>query len=233
MNTAAAPIINFRYLIIGIAMLVAAGLAVALTPHERVADQGPKFDLESMIPKQFGEWRMEPKLDHLQVSPEVQAAINKIYNQTLSRTYTNDRGEQVMLSIAYGGDQTDSMTVHLPEGCYRGQGFDVKRATPQVLKLGNAEVPVMRLVAEKGPRIEPISYWILVGDSFAFNRTNRKLAQLRYSLTGKIPEGILVRVSNINSKSDESYLLHQEFLQKMMESIAPESRARLIGQASK
>jgi hypothetical protein len=32
------------------------GLAIAITPTHKLADQGPKIDLETMIPKQFGEW---------------------------------------------------------------------------------------------------------------------------------------------------------------------------------
>jgi len=36
-------------------MLAAAGLALAMTPTHKLADQGPKLNLETMIPKQFGE----------------------------------------------------------------------------------------------------------------------------------------------------------------------------------
>ncbi len=220
---------NLRHLLIGLAMLAAAGLALAMVPRHKAADQSPRLDLESMIPKTFNDWHMQAKLDHLQISPDVQAEIDKIYNQTLTRTYSNGQGQQVMLSIAYGGDQSDSMTVHLPEGCYRGQGFDVKHSTPVNMQVGNVEIPVMRLVAEKGARIEPISYWVLIGDSFAHNRTDRKLAQLRYSLTGQIPEGILVRVSSIDANAEDAYRTQQRFLEQMIASMAPALRPKLIG----
>lgn len=223
--------ISYKHLVIGVAMLAATGLAVAMKPTQKIADQETRIDLETMIPQQFGDWKMEQTIANL-VSPDVQAEIDKIYNQTLTRTYTNSAGEHIMLSIAYGGDQSDSMAVHLPEGCYRGQGFDVRRSTPQVLKLGDADVPVMRLIAEKGARIEPITYWILVGEDFALDRTERKLAQLRYTLTGKIPEGILVRISSINPKSEEAFSLHRQFLQQMLGGVAPDSRVRLIGRAA-
>lgn len=224
-------LVSYKHLFIGVAMLAATGLAVAMKPSQKMADHDTKFSLETIIPQQFGDWKVEQAVATL-VSPDVQAEIDKIYNQTLTRTYTNDRGDHIMLSIAYGGDQSDSMAVHLPEGCYRGQGFDVKRSNPQVLKFGNTQIPVMHLVAEKGARIEPITYWILVGESFAHNRTDRKLASLRYTLTGKIPEGILIRISNINSNSEESFALHQQFLHQMLAGMTPEARARLIGHAS-
>jgi hypothetical protein len=44
-----------RFALPGLAMLAAAGLAIAITPTSKVADQGPKLNLETMIPKQFGE----------------------------------------------------------------------------------------------------------------------------------------------------------------------------------
>ena len=50
--------ISLKPLLTGLAMLAAAGLALAITPTSKIADQGPKIDLETMIPKQFGEWTM-------------------------------------------------------------------------------------------------------------------------------------------------------------------------------
>jgi len=41
---------NLRNIIIGLAMLAAAGLAIAITPTSKIADQGPKLNLETMIP---------------------------------------------------------------------------------------------------------------------------------------------------------------------------------------
>ncbi len=94
------PSLSIKHLVIGLTMLAAAGLAYALTPRERIADQGPKIDLETMIPKQFGQWKLDETVLPLIADPQQQALINKIYNQTLSRTYLNQQGDRVMLSIA-------------------------------------------------------------------------------------------------------------------------------------
>ena len=64
--------IKLPHLLIGLAMLAAAGLALALTPRLKLADQGPKISLEAMIPKQFGEWKLEETITSLIVSPDVQ-----------------------------------------------------------------------------------------------------------------------------------------------------------------
>ncbi len=114
-----------RHLLIGLIMLAAAGLALALTPRLKVADQGLKINLEAMIPKQFGEWKLDETIAPIMFSPDVQAGLDKIYNQMLNRTYINSQGEQIMLSIAYGGEQSYSMQVHRPEMCYPAQGFQV------------------------------------------------------------------------------------------------------------
>ncbi len=229
MNTAATPMINFRYLIIGIAMLVAAGLAFALTPHARVADQGPKIDLEAMIPVQFGEWVIDENVVPVQANPSQQATLSKIYNQTLSRTYVNDKGQRVMLSIAYGGDQTDAMQVHKPEVCYPAQGFQAFRIHKDVLFIKNIRIPVMRLVAQMGSRIEPITYWITVGNKAVTGGLDRKLAQMLYGLTGKVPDGMLVRLSNISSDAASSYGLHESFFAQLYTAVKDENKHRVFG----
>ena len=119
-------------------MLAAAGLALALTPRLKLADQGPTISLEAMIPKQFGEWKLEGTIASLIVSPDVQALLDKIYNQTLSRTYINPKGERIMLSIAYGGDQSDTMAVHKPEVCYPAQGFQILK-NPTISTFSSAD----------------------------------------------------------------------------------------------
>jgi EpsI family protein len=223
------PLVNMRYLLIGLLMLVAAGLAFALTPREKTADSGPRIDLERMLPKQFGVWRVDESVVPVQVSADVQAKLNKIYNQTLTRTYVNDQGKRVMLSIAYGGDQSDAMQVHKPEVCYPAQGFQVIKQYQDILDLGSVRIPVKRLVAANGARIEPITYWITVGDVVAMSGWKRKIAQLRYGFTGKIPDGLLFRVSTISRDEEAAFQIQAEFSKSLIASMDSFARQRLIG----
>ena len=85
-------------------MLMAASLALALTPRLKMADQEQKIDLETMIPRLFGKWRQQDALESLVISPDLKNELDRIYSQTLTRNYINDQGERVMLSIAYGSD---------------------------------------------------------------------------------------------------------------------------------
>lgn len=223
-------LISFKHLIIGLFMFAAAGMALALKPTTRVADAGPKVDLETLIPKTFGDWKIDATIAPLIANPEQQALINKIYTQTLTRTYINSGGERIMLSIAYGGDQSDNMAVHKPEVCYPAQGFQIlKSPTISSFSTGEGSIPVKRLVATQGARVEPITYWTTVGDTVAVSGLKWKLQQLKYGLTGKIPDGLLFRISSIQADDAKAYQLQDEFTRDLLKALPPGGRQRIIG----
>jgi len=219
--------INKNFLI-GLALIVAAWAGFALRPIKHADDQGPKINLESMIPKQFADWKVDDTIIPLQPDPETLAALNKLYNQMLSRTYINDKGERVMLSIAYGGDQSQSMQVHKPEVCYSAQGFQMLELKIGTLDTGYGVIPVKRLLANKGDRLEPIIYWITIGGEVAVNSIKWKFVRLKYGLTGKVPDGMLFRVSSLGKK-ESAYPLQEGFIKDLLKSISPENRKYLIG----
>lgn len=225
--------VSLKHLMIGLAMLSAVGLTYALTPKAKVADQESRLNLETMIPQQFGDWKVDETIVPLQVSPDVQAALDKVYNQTLSRTYVNSRDERIMLSIAYGTDQSDNVQVHLPEGCYRGQGFAVSDKTESVMQTLFGQVPVAKLVATKETRNEPITYWVVVGGQIARDNWEMKKAKLKFALKGEVPDGILIRVSSITPDVQHGYEMQREFSEAMLKALTPAQRARMIGVPSR
>lgn len=200
----------------------------ALKPTKHAADYAPKFDLDTGIPKSFADWKVDETIVPIQADPERLALINKIYNQTLSRTYVNSKGERVMLSIAYGGDQSDNMQVHRPEVCYTGNGFTMTDLTTVNFETGYGAIPVKRVLATMSSRVEPITYWITIGDSVEKNPALRKLQLLKFGLTGTIPDGLLFRVSSIGTQSSQ-YPVQQDFVATLLKSVTPEFRKRLIG----
>ncbi|OJY60421.1 exosortase-associated protein EpsI, B-type [Thiobacillus sp. 0-1251] len=223
-------LISFRHLVIGLCMFAAAGMALALKPTVRIVDSEPRLDLETLIPKTFGDWKIDETIVPLISNPEQQALIKKIYNQTLTRTYVNSNGEHIMLSIAYGGDQSDNMAVHKPEICYPAQGFQIlKNPTISSFATGEGSIPVKRLVATQGRRIEPITYWTTVGDTVAVNGLKWKLQQLKYGLTGKIPDGLLFRISSIQADDTKAYHIQDAFTRDLLKAMSPDGRQRIIG----
>jgi EpsI family protein len=222
-------LISFKNLIIGLCMFAAAGMALALKPTHKVADAGPKIDLEVLIPKTFGNWKIDETIVPLLIDPETQAKLDKIYNQVLTRTYVNADGDRIMLSIAYGGDQTDTMAVHKPEVCYPAQGFQILKNTTSTFSADEGSIPVKRLVATQGARIEPITYWTTVGDKVAVSGVKWKLQQLKYGLTGKIPDGLLFRISSIQSDETKAYQTQDAFTRDLLKAMSPSGRQRIIG----
>jgi EpsI family protein len=212
-------------------MVAAALLAIVLTPTRLTAATAPKIDLETMIPRQFGDWHQLQELDVIAVNPEVQATIKKIYQQTLSRTYINSNGQQIMLALAYGDNQSDNLQVHKPEQCYPAQGFEILHSVMGSLHLvrNKKDIPVKFLVAKQGARVEPITYWITVGNEVAVNGWKWKLAQLKYGLTGKVPDGMLVRVSSVSIDEKLSFSIQQNFINAMLDSMRLEDKTHLIG----
>lgn len=223
-------LISFKHLVIGVCMFAAAGLALALKPTEKIADAGPQIDLETLIPKTFGDWKMEETIAPIILNPVQKAVIEKIYNQTLSRTYVNSQNERIMLSIAYGGDQSDSMAVHKPEVCYPSQGFEILKNKNGRFSTGLGEIPVRRLVARQGRRVEPITYWTTVGDTVAIKEGIQwKLSQIKYGLTGKIPDGLLFRISSIQVDENAAYQVQDDFSRALLGALTPEGKQRIIG----
>jgi EpsI family protein len=216
-------------LVLGVSMAASGVLAAALTPHTKIADLQGKFSLEQMVPKQFGDWEVDTTIVPLQVDPATQAKLDRIYNQTLSRTYINRDGERIMLSLAYGGDQGDNMGVHKPEICYAAQGFEVTKNASAHLATPYGQLPVKRLMAVNGARYEPITYWITIGNKAVNPGMEQRLTELKYGLTGVVPDGMLVRVSNIDRDPAAAYPLHDRFINDLLRAMQAQGRGKLIG----
>jgi EpsI family protein len=217
-------------LFIGLLMIIASVSAEYLKPTKKLSDSMPAVNLEKMIPAQFGEWHTDPVVLEQIISPERKVLLAQLYGQTLTRAYLDSHGTRIMLSIAYGGDQSDEMQVHRPELCYTAQGFQVERDRLDTLPTKFGSLPIKRLFAVQGSRNEPITYWITVGDkAVVLKGVQQKLAQMRYGLTGKVPDGMLVRVSSINRDDKDAYRIQDDFVREMLEAMSKEDRTRIAG----
>lgn len=214
-------------------ILLGAGGAVALARYMRpsihMTDTLGKPDLEAIFPKEFADWRVDARASMVLPSPETQALLDSIYNQTLTRTYINAKGQRIMLSVAYGGDQSDATRAHLPEVCYPAQGFQISKNFAGQLMLGGRVVPVRHLMSHQSNRHEPITYWLVVGDRVTVSRTDQKLAQFSLGLKGLIPDGMLVRVSNIDVDMARGHQLQAGFLQDLAVAFPAAARDRVFG----
>lgn len=222
---------SWRTGLILMALMFGAGAgALALKPTVRMADQGQKIDLERMVPTAFADWRMDTHQVAQVVNPQQSELLARIYSQTLSRTYVDPSGYRIMLSIAYGSDQSDDRQVHKPEVCYPAQGFALRENQAGVLSTRFGDIPVRRLLTALGRRQEPVTYWITVGDRAIVTRgINKKLAEMSYGFRGMIPDGLLFRVSSIDTDDKAALAVQAAFVNQMLEALSPEARRRLSG----
>lgn len=150
-------------------------------------------------------------------SPQTQALLDSIYNQTLVRTYINPLGYRIMLSVAWGRP----VRCHPgppARGVLPGAGASDHRQRGGANQAAGPPVPVRYLMSRFGSRNEPITYWLVVGDQVTVSRTDQKLAQFRLGLKGYIPDGMLVRVSSIDNSPGHGYQQQEAFLRDLAQS---------------
>lgn len=209
------------------AMIAASVGAWSLQPQNYLAATNEQHELEALIPRKFGAWEVDPDVEVVLPLPEVQARLDRIYSSVLARTYSDGAGRQIMLSVAYGADQSDATVAHRPEVCYSAQGFGISEKHLSFLEINRQRLPVARLVATLGDRVEPITYWMVVGDRAVATGWGIKRAQVEYGLRGLIADGFLIRVSSINSDKNSAYADQARFLIDLLDSTP--SAARLGG----
>jgi EpsI family protein len=213
-------------LIAGLMFAASVGALVA-RPTQKVAD-GHSASLVTIVPQQFGEWREVPQAVQM-VNPQTQELLDRLYSEILTRSYVNPGGYRIMLSLAYGSDQRGSLQAHKPEVCYPAQGFTVHSNEPAFLKTAYGSIPARRLFTTLGQRHEPVTYWFTVGDKASPSQIEKRLVEMRFALTGRIPDGMLFRVSSIDLDQKRAYQLQEQFVGELLQAVSREGRKRLSG----
>ena len=226
---------TYRYQLVlaCVAILFAAVAAKALTPRLHMADTAEKIMLETALPKAFAGWTPVPDVRVVE-PPGSDTLARELYSQEVSRGYANADGAVVMLLVAYGPSQSDRLQLHRPEVCYTAQGFRVTRL-PDADVSYNAESPpvkTVRLVTRREDRVEPVTYWMRVGNDLSMGQVERQMIKVQYGLRGLIPDGALIRVSSVGLNTDEAFRIETKFIQDLLESASPELRRFLIGDPS-
>lgn len=224
-----APKALVRAAVVSVMMLAVAVASVVAVPTAKLADTRQAFDLEKAVPLSFGDWQLDRSSVPLPPSPDQQAVLDQIYDQILSRTYVNAKGERMMLSITYGSRQNQQLRAHRQEVCYSAQGFKITQLERLTLAVAGSQVPLTRMLATQSTRSEPVTYWFTIGDSVVLSYLDRELHQLRFALSGYVPDGYLFRVSNISKDAGASFAAHLVFADELMKNIDVELKRRLVG----
>ena len=213
----------------GVAMAGTAAASPALKPKVSTL---PAPDLEQVIPSAFGDWKLDTEVVPVAPSPDAQAKLDRLYRQVVSRTYVNSKGERMMLTVAHGGDQSDALKAHRQEACYAAQGFDIRAIEHGTLSTAGRTLPVTRMLAVKGERSEPVTYWFTMGDRVVLGRGERLRVQLENGLAGRVPDGLLVRVSSLSDDARAAFAVQQSFIAAIVAALPAGEAARFVGRAS-
>lgn len=218
-------------LVISIIMLVALIASIVLKPAHLMADDRNAVEIDKIIPKSFGNWTSSDAVENQIVNPVQEATIKKIYAQTLSRVYkSND--QVIMLTIAYGKNQSDSTEVHRPDVCYPAQGFRVYDKRSDILETRFGNLKFERLMANNNQRLEPVTYWTVIGNKIVSGGFQTKLTKIEYGLKNQIPDGLLFRVSSVidsESRKEKAYQLQDQFLIGLLSSMNKADRDWIVG----
>lgn len=219
--------INRRDLIIGGACLAAAASAEAMRPRERIELLGDR-QLEDAIPRSFGAWKVREG-DGI-VTPQTENSLAaQLYNQTVGRMYTGPDNSIVMLLLAYGNTQSDTLQLHRPEVCYPAFGFEVTESKPTRFMMGGgADIPGRNLTALSPGRQERISYWTRIGEYLPVDDTEQRQMRFRTALAGIIPDGVLVRVSSTLADEAQAFRLNGVFAADLLQAVPAAVRPALI-----
>jgi EpsI family protein len=205
-----------------IALFIAAAAFVMFYKVERVT-QASTINLAE-IPEEIGEWQM------LEQQTSMKKSASEFLNDVLFRTYQRGDGKIIMLAIAYGADQKQNFSIHVPEGCYRAAGSDVT----SIGVVNDADIPgleLKRLLIKDKEKTEPMQYWIILNGRVITSHFERKLKQVYYSLFNVHAGGVLVRVSSLSSDKDfqKDYEIQRSFINDLYKSLNPELRDLLFG----
>ncbi len=218
-----------RTVVLAATMLLALLLSFMFTPAVKMSVQRESVDFNALIPESFVRWQLDLSMSSQLVDPEVKETLASVYSQTVSRTYKNEKGQRVMLSIAYGGDQEEVMQVHKPEVCYTAQGFSVSKKGTTSIETDKGTVLAKLLLTKQAERIEPVTYWITIGKSIALSGLQWRWERIKYGLTGELPDGLLFRVSSLGSDTQMQYDLHKLFIRDLFSHLTNNEVKQLVG----
>lgn len=228
--------VNMTVVLLSLVLMVAGlGLAEWFTPRRILADELPAIQLAKSVPESFGAWKVDPSVVPVLPDPTVTEQLDALYSETLNRTYIREDGARVMLSIAYGKNQNSASTAaHRPEFCYSAQGFVVKQSVKDKVHVMDHDLQVVRLLATAGRRLEPITYWVTLGQTASVPGLSRKVAQIKHGLQGWIMDGMLMRVSSLvptleASEQDVARTLHTQFINDLAKAMPEAERSRFFG----
>jgi EpsI family protein len=216
-----------RAFLIGGTMAATAGVAALRMPRpNRPSIREPDF--EAMVPNTVGAWRYQQS-SGLVLPPE-DALSDRLYDNLVTRIYTDPSDQVMMLLIAYKNFQDGMLQIHRPEICYPAGGYRLSQTLPTAVPIApGVLLPANTFSAINNTRDEQVLYWTRIGDSFPVRWSAQRFAVLRANLNKINPDGLLVRVSMLGNDMDASMPAMTHFVGELRAAASPRLRKLLFG----
>jgi EpsI family protein len=216
-----------RDFIIGGALAGTALFCAAVAPRRNPNALREARLLDQLVPEQIGPWTMS-RYDPILI-PRGEKGEGSTYDSVISRYYISPSAAPVMLLIAYGAEQAGNTQLHRPEVCYPAAGFKLRQGPDVLLRASGANIVARSVTAIATGRVDQILYWTRIGREFPTSSLDQRWATLRQTLSGTIPDGVLVRISVVDEDREAALRVIGAFANTLLSSGSEELRMLLQG----
>lgn len=216
-----------RKVVLGLGLAAASGIAQARLPVP-VMPRIKEDRFTAMIPKQVGQFTFDTESGL--VLPPSDALSARLYDNLVTRTYTDPTGQVVMLLIAYNNKQDGVLQIHRPEICYPAGGYTLTPVEPIDVPITPATaLPSQIFGANSEARNEVVLYWTRVGDEYPRRWLEQRWAVAEANLRGVVPDGVLARVSTIGNDFARTTPVLTTFIRDLHRASGDHMRSLLFG----
>lgn len=216
-----------RKVVLGLGLAAASGIAQARMPVP-VMPRITEDRFTGLIPKKVGSFSFNTESGL--VLPPSDALSDRLYDNLVTRTYSDPAGQVVMLLIAYNNKQDGVLQIHRPEICYPAGGYTLTPVRPiDVPITPETALPSQIFGANSESRNEVVLYWTRVGDEYPRRWLEQRWAVAEANLRGVVPDGVLARVSTIGNDFERATPLLTEFIRDLHRASGDRMRGLLFG----
>lgn len=235
MNTAtttreafALPHPSRRDLLVG-SLLLGITAASQLLKPVRMYDRLTQDELSAAIPQRVGDYRFATSSGL--VLPPRDELSDRLYDEVLTRVYVAPGKLPIMALLAYGSVQNLSLELHRPDECYPQQGFTITQPETLLLTVAGHKIPASVLTATRANGyVEQVVFWSRIGTQFPTDRASQSWLVARENFAGRMPDGLLVRLSVPTSERAPAVVAAEAFLHDLDRALPPLGRRIVFGE---
>lgn len=218
-------LLSRRHFFMGGALALTSAVAFAKQPQVHMPRISSDL-FEQWVPAEVMDWRTVKASDV--VLPPPDELSDRLYDNLVTRTYRGRGDEHVMMLLAYNNRQNGVLQVHRPEVCYPVGGFELSKT--QAIEVGDPEnaIPANFFTATGPGRIEQVLYFTRLGNAYPRSWAEQRMAVIRENLAGRIPDGMLLRVSVLNPDAAASLGALQSFVRGFVNAVPSGLRSLLV-----